>query len=217
MKKIAVVLFVILLLLNISGCVKNSDSFVITNSKITQSIEPESSSGESSSKDENSSAKSDSSISENIIVVSMVNINKSIEAFDMKENDTAYGWTLTEIKPDETPPDAAFYGFLTFTGEVTLTGTITHVNAIYDGFEFVPDEESKGKILIPDGNPEKDFFVSIVNDTDPAIAESVSDLAIDESGEYTITLTQYRLAYVPMMATNNAIVSSIEKNSEAAI
>lgn len=155
--------------------------------------------------------ETDSSVSENTVVVSMVNISKSIEAFDMKENDTAFGWTLTEIEPYDTPPEAAFYGFLTFTGEVTLTGTITHVNAIYDGFEFIPDEESMGKILIPDGNPEKQFFVSIANGTDPSIFESISELAINKSGEYTVVLTQYHLAYVPMMATNNAIASSIER------
>lgn len=147
----------------------------------------------------------------NFVAISIVNVSKSIEAFDMKENDTAYGWTLKEVKPYRNPYDAAFNGFLTFTGEVVLTGTITHVNAIYDGFEFVPDEDSMGKILIHDGNSENQFFVSIINADEPSIVENISDLAINERGEYTVVLTQYRLAYVPMMATNNAIIASVER------
>ena len=231
LKRIAVVLIITMLLLGIYGCEQNdTDGGSVEDGSTPSSddsiSEDQTSSDESVSSDQSVSSEenslpedisssedtsSESVPSEDSLWVSMTNLSKTLPAFDMRENDTEIGWTLVEIEPYETPPEASFYGFLTFRGEVTLTGTITHVNAIYDGFDFVPDEESCSKILIPDGNPEKSFFLSIRNADDSAIASSLSDLNVDESGTYSIVLTEYNLAYVPMMATNNAQVASIEK------
>lgn len=218
MKNIIATLVIILIILNISGCTNDKNNNSSTTDSGSESSEVSSSESvieESSSEQEsqeNSSSEPSDTTSENDISVSITNLSKSIAAFDMKEKDNAHGWTLSQIEPyDHTTPDVAFYGFLTFSGEVTLTGTLTHVNALFDGYNFVPDEESREKILIPDGNPDIHFSLTIVNEDDPSIKNSLSELKVDESGEYIIVLTQYCFAYVPMTATNNAYVSSIEK------
>lgn len=211
MKKTKQILAALLILLCISGCTPRDNNTQGASVETPQESTSESTSEASQSQSESEAAEPEDTDTEDRLMVAVINISKSIEAFDMKEKETSHGWTLTEIEPYDTPPEATFYGFLTFTGEVELSGTITHVNAIYDGYEFVPDEAGKSQILIPHGNPETDFRLSISNDNDPAIAEVLSALAVEESGAYTVTVTQYRLAYVPMMATNNAFISSIEK------
>lgn len=200
-----------LIFLCLAGCTPLDHSSSAADSRLISSAAPDVSQEGSSLQNESGTLESAASIADSTVTVAMIDGAKTLSPFDMRANDTAHGWTLTEIEPWDTPPDAKFYGFLTFTGEVTITGTVTHVNALYDGFELIPDAESMKKLLIPDGNPDKAFSLSLVNHSEPQISEVLSQLVIDESGEYTVTITQYSLAYVPMMATNNATISLIEK------
>lgn len=210
MKKTIAVALLVFLALYTSGCGRHHGGITSTGSEPPPSSSWQSS-AESISQSDSIPPAPESPAPESSVTVSIANLSNSIPAFEMKETDTACGWILTEIEPYDMPSETMFYGVLTFTGEVEVKGTITHVNAIYDGFDFVPDKASREKILIPDGRECLDFFVRIANDTDTSIAQSLSGLAVGESGAYTVTITQYRLPYVPMMAVNSAVLSSLEK------
>lgn len=171
--------------------------------------QPQSSSQPSSGQSTGSAAPSEAAAPEDSLAISMKTLGGSTEVFPMKRGDTAHGWTLTEVEPFDTPAPTEFKeGVLTFTGTVEVTGTVTHVNAIYDGFEFVPAAADQEKFLVLGDRAEKDFFLRILEESDPSVLDSFSALAIGESGAYTLTLTQYRLPHVPMMAVNSAVVSS---------
>ena len=127
----------------------------------------------------------------------------------MQTGDTLGAWTLADLQISYSEDNNIHILDALFTGEVTLTGTLSR-SALENRFDFYVAKQDEAKMpcyIAPEMAP-KDMIVFMPNIS----AELAAELALgeDEQRECQIVISDYRFIFAYTMAPASATLVSIE-------